>query len=93
MKKLKNGHHFININHTDKFQITDPSKFQSLVFHFLNVNRNRISVSAIMKKLKNGCHFINIDRTEKFQITKPHPKFGSLVFRVSMVTEYQHWSL
>ena len=33
MKKLINGCHFININHTEKFQITDPStKFGSLVF-------------------------------------------------------------
>ena len=26
MKKLKNGYHFVNINHTEKCQITDPSK-------------------------------------------------------------------
>ena len=45
----------------------------------INVNANRISVSAIIKKLKNGCHFINIDHTEKFQITDA-PKFGSPVF-------------
>ena len=25
MKKLKNGHHFINMHHTEKFQITNPS--------------------------------------------------------------------
>ena len=32
-KKLQNGCHFININHTEKFQITDPPpKFGSLVF-------------------------------------------------------------
>ena len=31
-KKLKNGCHFINIDHTEKFQITDPPKFWSLVF-------------------------------------------------------------
>ena len=32
MKKLKNGYHFININHTENFEITDPPKFGSLVF-------------------------------------------------------------
>ena len=32
MKKLKNGHHFINIDHMENFQITDPPKFGSLVF-------------------------------------------------------------
>ena len=46
------------------------------------------SASAIMKILKNGSHFINIDCMEKFQITDP-PKFVSLVFWVSMKTEYQ----
>ena len=25
MKKLKNGHYLINIDHTEKFQITDPT--------------------------------------------------------------------
>ena len=56
---------------------------------FSSVNRNRISVSAIMKKLKNGCHFINVNHTEKFQITDL-PKFGSPVFWVSTEMEYQH---
>ena len=31
MKKLKNGCHFINIDHMEKFQITDPPKLGSLV--------------------------------------------------------------
>ena len=35
MKKLKNGHHFINIDHMEKFQITDPPKFGSPVFGVL----------------------------------------------------------
>ena len=26
MKKLKNGYHFVNINRTEKFQITNPPK-------------------------------------------------------------------
>ena len=43
-EKLKNDHHFINMHHTEKFQITNPSKVRSLVypmshlwvvFHFL----------------------------------------------------------
>ena len=32
MKKLKNGSHFINIDHTEKFQITDPPKSLGLLF-------------------------------------------------------------
>ena len=64
MKKLKNDCHFININCTENFQITDPSKVWVSVFP--SVDRNGISVSAIMKKLKNGCHFIDINHTEKF---------------------------
>ena len=35
MKKIKNGHHFININHMEKFQITNPrspTKFRSPVY-------------------------------------------------------------
>ena len=35
MKKLKNGCHFININHMEKFQITGPTKFGSPVFRVL----------------------------------------------------------
>ena len=56
---LKNGCHFININRTEKFQITDPPKVW--VSSFPSIDGNGISVLAIMKKLKNGCHFINID--------------------------------
>ena len=67
MIKLKTSCHFVNIDRTEIFQITDPPKIW--VSSFPSVNRNRISVSAIMKKLKNSHHFINIDRTEKFQIT------------------------
>ena len=87
MKKLKNGSHFINIDHTKKFQITDPPKVW--VSSFPSVDGNRISVLAIMKKLKNGSHFININHMEKIQIAHP-PKFGSPVFQVSMEMEYQH---
>ena len=68
-EKLKNGCHFINIDHTEKFQITKPPKVW--VSGFLSVDGHGISPSAIMKKLKNGCHFVNIDCMEKFQITKP----------------------
>ena len=32
MKKLKSGPHFINMHYMEKFQITDPPKFGSLVF-------------------------------------------------------------
>ena len=73
-KKLKNGCHFININHAEKFQNYHPPKVW--ISGFLSVDRNGISVLAIMKKLKNGHHFVNINCTEKFQITAPLPKFG-----------------
>ena len=59
MKKLKNGSHFVNIDRTEKFQITDSPIVW--VSGFLSIDRNGISVSAIMKKLKNGSHFVNID--------------------------------
>ena len=49
MKKLKNGCHFINIYHTEKFQITNPPP-KVWVSSFPSVNRNGISASAIMKK-------------------------------------------
>ena len=76
MKKLKNGCHFVNIDRTEKFQITNPPP-KVWVSGFPSVDGNGISLSAIMKKLKNGCHFVNIDSMEKFQITNP-TKFGSL---------------
>ena len=74
MKKMKNGYHFINIDHMEKFQITDLLKVW--VSGFPSVNGNVISESAIMKKFENGCHFINIDHTEKFQITVPPQSLG-----------------
>ena len=52
MKKLKNSHHLINIDHTEKFHITDPPLPKVWVSSFLSVNRNGISALAIMKKLK-----------------------------------------
>ena len=74
MKKLKNGCHILNINHTEKIQITNPHKVS--VPCFLSVDRNGISVLAIMKKMKNGCHIININHTEKIQITNPPQSLG-----------------
>ena len=78
MKKLKNGCHFFNINHTEKFPISDPPKVW--VSGFLSVDGNRISVSAIMKKLENGCHFFNINHTENFPITDLPPQSLGLWF-------------
>ena len=81
MKKLKNGCNFFNINHTEKFQITNLPKVW--ISGFPSVDGNGISVLAIMKKLKNDCHFFNIDRMEKCQITDP-PKvwvYGFLLIR------------
>ena len=34
-EKLKNGRHFVNIDRMEKFKITDPPKFGSLVFRVL----------------------------------------------------------
>ena len=85
MKKLKNGCHFINIDCTEKFQITNPPKVW--VASFPSVDGNRISLLGIMKKLKNGCHFVNIDCMEKFQITEPSKVWVS-GFQVSEEMEY-----
>ena len=41
MKKLKNGHQFVNINHTEKFQITNPHKCLGLC-RLPSVNGNEI---------------------------------------------------
>ena len=44
MKKLRNGHHFVNIDHMKKFQITDPPP-KVWVPGFPSGDRNRICVS------------------------------------------------
>ena len=49
-KRSKNGHHFVNIDHTEKFQITKPPKVW--VSSFVSVEGNRISASAIMKNIE-----------------------------------------
>ena len=68
--KLKNDHHFIIIDCTEKFQITDLSKVW--VSGFPIVDRNGLSGLAIKKNLKNGCHFVNLfNHMQKFQITDP----------------------
>ena len=74
MKKLKNGCHFVNINHTEKISnYWLPPKVW--VSSFLSVDRNAISASVIMKKMKNSHHFVNIHHMEKCQITdSPPPK-------------------
>ena len=48
MEKLKNGCHFINIDHTKKFQITDPPQILGLRFSECQQKRN-ISVSHYEK--------------------------------------------
>ena len=48
MKKLKNGHHSVNINHTEKFQLTDPPKSLGLWFSVCQQKWN-ISVSHYEK--------------------------------------------
>ena len=56
MKKLKNGCHFFNIDHFEKFPITDPPKVW--VSSFLSVDRNGISALAIMKKIEKWPPFL-----------------------------------
>ena len=80
MKKFKNGHHFININHTENFQITKPPP-KVWVSGFSSVDKIGISVSAIMKKLKNGRHFVNINCMEKFG--SPVYPMGHMQFNTS----------
>ena len=68
MKKLKNGHHFININHIENFQIINPPKVW--VSSFLSVNKNRISALAIMKKIEKWPPFHKYrSYGKKFQVT------------------------
>ena len=52
---MKNGCHFLNMCHTEKFQITDSHKVGVSVF--LSVNANKILLSAIMKKSKKWLPF------------------------------------
>ena len=48
MKKLKNGCHFINIHHMEKFQITIPPKFGSPVLK-VSMEQWNISISHYEK--------------------------------------------
>ena len=52
---MKDGCHFINIDHTEKFQTTDPHKVW--VSGFPSVNGNGISLLAIMKKIEKWLPF------------------------------------
>ena len=47
MRKIENGHHFVNIDRMEKFQITVHPKVW--VSHFSSVDRNGMSASTIMK--------------------------------------------
>ena len=90
IKTLKNGGLFVNIDNTEKNQITDSPRV--CISGFPSVNGNGISASVIMKKLKNGCHFINIDHIEKFLITSlPPPPHQSLGLRFSVCQ--QKWNI
>ena len=59
MKKSKNGNHFINMHHTEKFQITNlpPLPYQDLVSGFLSVDRNRKLVLGHYEKIKQWLPF------------------------------------
>ena len=75
MKKLKNDYHFVNIDHMEKFQITDPP--QSLGLQFSECQWKWNITVGHYEKFKKWLPF-------KYQ---PPSKFGSPVFRVSMETE------
>ena len=40
MKKFKNGCHFVNINYTENFQITDPPQSLGLKFSKFQLKQN-----------------------------------------------------
>ena len=42
MKKLKNGYHFVNIDHMEKFQINNPPKFGSSFLGGLSLHLNHL---------------------------------------------------
>ena len=68
MKNSKNGSHFVNMHHTENFQITDSPKVW--ISGFLSVDGNGILTLATMTKSKKGTHFVNIlHHIENFQIT------------------------
>ena len=84
MKKLKNGHHFVNISHMEKCQITHPPP-RSLGLWF--------SKCWWKRNIEKWPPLCNIDHTEKsyrkISNYQSPPKFGSPVFWVSMEMEYQ----
>ena len=78
MKKLKNGHYFVNINCTEKFQITSPPKVW--VSSFPSVNGNGKSVLAITKKLKKWLQFYKYWLYRKISNYWPPPQSLGLRF-------------
>ena len=86
MKKLKNGCHFFNIDHMEKFQITNPPKFGSPVF-WVSMEM-KYQHWPLWKNWKIAAISL-ISITQKiFKLLTP-PKFGSLVFWVLIEMEYQ----
>ena len=77
MKKSKNGCHFININHTEKFQNTDLPKFGSPVFRVLQKQsisiihydpRPKIWVPGFWSVDRNGISALAIMKTQKMAL-------------------------
>ena len=77
--KLKNGRHFININHSEKFQITDPPK--SLGLWFSNCQQKwNICVG----------HYEKIEKWPPFH---KYRSFGSLVYPTSHLCVVLHFQI
>ena len=76
LKPPKNGCHFVNIDCTENIQITDPEK--NWVSGFPSVNRNGISVSAIMKKIEKWLSFHKYQSYRKISNYWPPPPKNKL---------------
>ena len=89
-KKFKNACHFINIDHTEKFQINDPPKIGCPVFRVST--EMEYQHQSLWKNWQMAVISLISIIQKNFKLPTL-PKFGSLVFRVSMEMEYQHWPL
>ena len=74
MKKLKNDHHFVNINLWKDFKLLTP---QSMGLQFSECQQKQNIRVSHYEKIKNGHHFININCMENYW---PHPKGLGLQF-------------
>ena len=89
MKKLKNGYHFVNIDHMEKVQINDPPPPPKFGSPF-SVCQWKQNISIIhYEKIEKWPPFCKYQSYRKISTYWPPQKFGSLVFCVSTEMEYQ----